>query len=172
MRRADSLEKTLMLGKIEGKRRGQQTMRRLDSITVQWTCCCSVTQSCLMFCDPMDSSTPGFLVFHYVPGFAQTHVHGVSDATQPSHPLLPASPPTLTLSQHQGLSQWACSSHQVSVLLSVFSSIWYSWPVLPCWEKKKILFNHLASVCCRLAFSFDLSINFFTLPCWLFLLCS
>ena len=52
MQRMDSLEKTLMLGKIEGKRRGQQRTRWLESITVQWTsCCCSVTQSCLMFCD-------------------------------------------------------------------------------------------------------------------------
>ena len=81
-------------------------MRWLASITVQWTCCCcSVTQLCPILCDPMVCSTPGFPVLHYVPEFAQTHVHGVSDATQPSHPLLPPSPPTLNLSQHQGLFQ-------------------------------------------------------------------
>ena len=57
---------------------------------------------------------PGFLVLHYLPEFAQTHVHRVSDAIQPSHPLLPPSPPTLNLSQHQGLLQWVSSSHQVS----------------------------------------------------------
>ena len=54
------------------------------------TCsCCSVTQSCLTLCDSMDCSTPGFLVLHYLLEFAQTHVHGVSDAMQPSHLLLP-----------------------------------------------------------------------------------
>ena len=44
-------------------------MRWLDSITVQWTCCCcSVAQLCPIFCDPMVCSTPGFPVLHYVPG--------------------------------------------------------------------------------------------------------
>ena len=132
----------------------------------------AVTQSCPTLCDPMDCRMPGFPVHRRPPELTQTYIHWVGDGIQPSHPLSSPSPSAVTLSQHQGLSQWACSSHQVSVLLSVFSSIWYSWPVLPCWKKKKILFNHLASVCCRLAFSFDLSINFFTLPCWLFLLCS
>ena len=50
----------------------------------------------------MDCSTPGFPVLHCLPEFAQTHVHWVSDAIQPSHPLLPPSPPVLNLSQHQG----------------------------------------------------------------------
>ena len=63
-------------------------------------CCCSVAQSCLNLCDPMDCSTPGFLVLHYLPKFAQTHVHWVSDAIQPSCPLLLPSPPSLDLSQH------------------------------------------------------------------------
>ena len=52
-------------------------------------CCCSVTQSFLTFCDPMDFSTPGFPVLHYLLEFAQTHVHWVGDAIQSSHPLLP-----------------------------------------------------------------------------------
>ena len=47
-------------------------------------CCCSVAQSCLTVRNPMDCSTPGFPVLHYLPEFAQTHVHWVSDATQPS----------------------------------------------------------------------------------------
>ena len=55
-------------------------------------CCCSVTQLCPPLCDPRDGSTPGFLVFNYLPEFAQTHVHWVSDDIQPSNPLLPASP--------------------------------------------------------------------------------
>ena len=62
-------------------------------------------QSCLALCDQMDCSTPDFPVLHYLPEVAQTHVHGVDDALQPSHPLLPPSPPSLSLSQHQGLFQ-------------------------------------------------------------------
>ena len=50
-------------------------------------CCCSVAQSCLTLCDPMDCSTPGFPVLHNLPEFAQTHVHWVGDAIQPSPPL-------------------------------------------------------------------------------------
>ena len=61
-------------------------------------CCCLVAQLCLTLCNPMDCSTPGFPVLHYLPEFAQTHSHRVSDATQPSHPLLPSSPPALNLS--------------------------------------------------------------------------
>ena len=70
-------------------------------------CCCSVAKSCPTLCDPMDCSTPSFPVLHYLLEFAQTHVHWVSDAILSSHFLLPASPPTLTLSQHQGLFQWS-----------------------------------------------------------------
>ena len=58
----------------------------------------SVAQLCLTLCDPMDCSTPGFPVHHQLPEFTQTHVHWVSDATQPSHPLLSPSPPTFNLS--------------------------------------------------------------------------
>ena len=55
--------------------------------------CCSVAQSCLALCDPMDWSTPGSPVLHYIPESAQTHVHWVSDITQPSsRPLLSPSP--------------------------------------------------------------------------------
>ena len=50
--------------------------------------CCSVAQSCLTLCDPMDHSTPGFPVLHHLLEFAQTHVHWVGDAIQPSHPLM------------------------------------------------------------------------------------
>ena len=65
----------------------------------------SVTQLCLTLCDPMDCSTPGFLVHHHLLELAPTHVHQVSDAIQPSHPLLSPSPPTFNLSQHQVLFQ-------------------------------------------------------------------
>ena len=56
----------------------------------------------------MDCSMPGFPVLHYLPEFAQIHVHGVGDAIQPSHPLAP-SPPAFNLFQHQGLFQWVGS---------------------------------------------------------------
>ena len=62
----------------------------------------------------MDCSTPGSSVFHYLLDFAQTHVHWVGDAIQPSHPLSPPSPPAFSLSQHQGLFQWVSSLHQMT----------------------------------------------------------
>ena len=64
---------------------------------------CSVAQSCLTLCNPMDCSTPGFPVHHQFPEFTQTHVHWVGDAIQPSHPLSSPSPPTFSLSQNQVL---------------------------------------------------------------------
>ena len=61
----------------------------------------SVAQLCLTLCNPMNCSMPGFSVHHYLPEFAQTHVHWVSDTIQPSHPLLPTSPLAPDFSQHQ-----------------------------------------------------------------------
>ena len=77
----------------------------------------SVTQSCLTLCDCMDCSMPGLPVHHQLLEFTQTHVHGVGDAIQPSHPLSCHSPPAFNLSQHQGLFQWVSSSHQVAKVL-------------------------------------------------------
>ena len=77
----------------------------------------SVPQSCSILCDPMDCSTPGLPVHHQLLEFTQTHVHWVSDAIQPSHPLSSPSPPVFNLSQHQGLFQWVSSSHQVAKVL-------------------------------------------------------
>ena len=56
-------------------------------------------------CDPIDCSTPGLPVHHQLLELPQTHVHQVSDAIQPSHPLSSPSPPAFNLSQHQGLFQ-------------------------------------------------------------------
>ena len=74
----------------------------------------SVTQSYLSVCDCIAYSTPGFPVHHQLLELAQTHVHWVSDAIQPSHPLSSPSPPTFNLSQHQGLSNE--------------SILWIRWP--------------------------------------------
>ena len=67
----------------------------------------------------MDRSTPGFPVHHQLPELAQTHVHGVSDTIQPSHPLSSAFPPAFNLSQHQDLFQGVSSSHQVAKVLEL-----------------------------------------------------
>ena len=72
----------------------------------------SVTQSSLTLCNLMDCSMPGFPVHHQLPELAQTHVHRISDAIQPSHPLLSPSPRAPNPSQHQSLFQWANSSHE------------------------------------------------------------
>ena len=65
--------------------------------------CCSLAESCLALCNHLDCSTPAFPVLHQFPELAQTHVHRVSDAIQPSHPLSSPSPLALNLSQHQGV---------------------------------------------------------------------
>ena len=83
----------------------------------------SITQSCLTLCDLMDHSTPGFPVHHLLLEFTQTHVHRVSDAIQPSHPLLFPSPPAFNLSQHQGLFKWISSLHRVENYWSFSFSI-------------------------------------------------
>ena len=54
----------------------------------EFVVCCSLAQLCLTLCDPMDCTMPGFLVLHYPSEFAQTHVHWVGNAIQPSHPLV------------------------------------------------------------------------------------
>ena len=79
--------------------------------TVQFS---SVTQSCPTLCDPMNRSTPGLPVHHQLPEFIQTHVHQVSDAIQPSHPLSSPSPPASNPSQHQSfpMSQFFTSGGQ------------------------------------------------------------
>ena len=56
------------------------------------------TQLCLTLCNPMDCSTPGFPVLHYLPEYVQTDVHWIGDTMQPSHPLSSSSPPAFNLS--------------------------------------------------------------------------
>ena len=76
-----------------------------------------VAQSCPTLCNPMDHSTPGLPVHHQLPEFTKTHVHWVSDAIWPSHPLLSPFPPAFNLSQHQDLFQGGGSSYQVAKVL-------------------------------------------------------
>ena len=81
--------------------------------------CCSVIQSLPTLCNSMDCSTSGFPVLHGLPEFAQTHVHWVGDAIQPSHPLSFPSPPFLSFPQHQGPFLWVSSSHQAAKVLEL-----------------------------------------------------
>ena len=75
------------------------------------------TQSCPTLGNPKDCSTPGFPVHHQLLELAQTHVHWVSDAIKPSHPLSSPSLPAFNLSQNWYLFQWVSSSHQVAKVL-------------------------------------------------------
>ena len=77
----------------------------------------SVAQLCPTLFDPKNCSTPGLPVHHQLLESTQNHVHRVSDAIQPSHPLSSPSPPALNLSQHQSLFKWVSSSHQVAKVL-------------------------------------------------------
>ena len=79
----------------------------------------SVTQSCPILCDPMNRSTPGIPIHHQLPEFTQTHLHWVSDAIQPSHPLSSPFPLVPNPSPHQGLFQWVNSSHEVAEVLEL-----------------------------------------------------
>ena len=97
----------------------------------------SVTQSCPTLCHPMNRSMPGLPVHHHLPEFTQTHVHRVSDAIQPSHPLSSPSPPAPNPSQHQSLSQGVSSSHDSSnaaftwfglILLTLFIDTFFFFP--------------------------------------------
>ena len=95
----------------------------------------SVAQSCLTLCNPMNRSTPGLPVHHQLPEFTQTHVHRVSDAIQPSHPLSSPSPPAPNPSQHQSfptsqLFTWGGQSIGVSASASVFPMNTQNWSPL------------------------------------------
>ena len=74
--------------------------RFLSALSHPWPL---VTRLCLTLWNPMDCCMPDFLVLHHFPELAQIHVHWVSDAIQPSHPLSPPSPPALSLSHHQSI---------------------------------------------------------------------
>ena len=95
---------------------------------------CSVTQSCLTLCDPMNRSTPGLPVHQQLPEFTQTHVHRVSDAIQPSHPLSSPSPPA-----PQSLPATVFSSE--STLCMRWPKYWsFSFSIIPFKEIPGLIF--------------------------------
>ena len=99
-------------------------------VSVQFS---SVTQSCPTLCDPMNCSTPGLPVHHQILEFTQTHVHGVSDAIQPSHPL--SSPSASNPSQHQSFSS-------ESTLQMRWPKYWsFSFGIIPSKEIPGLIFR-------------------------------
>ena len=98
-----------------------QQRQRWNYFVLLWTVSTSLTG------DPMNCNTPGFPVFHCLPEFAQTYVHWVSDAIQPSHSPLTPSLPALNLPQHQDLFQWVSSSYQVAKGFSILQSQHQPW---------------------------------------------
>ena len=109
----------LHLAEFSGKPRGKGILSDEIWLASQAHQCCSVqsVSRVWLFATPMDCSTPGLPVHHQLPEFPQTHVHWVSDAIQPPHPLSSLSPPTFNLSQHQALFKRVSSSHQVAKVL-------------------------------------------------------
>ena len=112
-------------------------------------------------CNYMDCSMPGFPVHHQLLELAQTHIHRVSDAIQPSHLLFSPPPAAFNLSQHQSLSQWVSSSHQVAkglglqhqsfqwVFRTSFRIDWFDLLEIrgTLWKGKKQVMVHIS--CCQ-----------------------
>ena len=113
----------------------------------------------------MNCSTPGFSVLHYLPEFAQTHVHWVSDAIQPSHPLSASSPLAFSLSQHQGIFQWVSSLHQVDKVLKLQHQS-FQW----IFRLEFRLFSVAAGIGSKVCS--DVLLSLFWLLCCVFLECS
>ena len=80
--------------------------------------CCSIAQLYPALWNPMDCSMSGFPVLHHLSELAQTHIHWVDNAIQPSRPLSSPSP-AFNLSQSQGHFQWVSSSHQEARVLEL-----------------------------------------------------
>ena len=102
-------------------------------VSVQFS---SVAQSCLILCDPMNCSMPGLPVHHQLPEFTQTHVHRVSDAIQPSHPLSSPSPPAPNPSQHHAIASLSIPALKLVSLAS--------------YAIFKIHFNFIITICAQI----------------------
>ena len=132
---SDSLRETMVIIALQVRSRGSWTLLPTGNLGVKSRvispeeaglgeraaefCSCSVAKAWPILCYRMDCSMPGIPVLHRLLEFAQTHVHWVSDAIQPSHPLSLPSPLAFNLSQHQGLFQIISSSHQVAKLVEL-----------------------------------------------------
>ena len=116
----------------------------------------------------MDCSMPGLPVHHQLPEFTQTHVHWVSDAIQPSHPLSSPSPPAFSLSQHQGLFKWVSSSHQVAKVLELSKEVLaphsstLAWKIP--WMEEPEKLQSMGSL--RVRHDWVTSLSLFTFMCW------
>ena len=97
--------------------------------SVSWVILLVFSRSvCPTLCVAMDCSIPGFPVLHHLLELAQTQVHWVSDAIQPSHPLSSPSLPAFSLSQHQSLFQWVNSSHAMAEVLELqLQHLFFKW---------------------------------------------
>ena len=113
----------------------------------------SVAQLCPTLCDPMNRSTLGLPVHHQLLEFTETHVHRVSDAIQPSHPLSSPSSPAPNPSQHQSLFQWVNSSHEVAKVLELAV-----YKIVTVTNIYGTLVS-LGSMCCQCWNSFNLQTN-------------
>ena len=128
----------VLCGELNGKKPPPHQMRMY--VSAQFS---SVIQSCPTLCDPLSHSTPGLPVHHQLPESTQTHVHWVSDAIQPSHPLSSPFPPAPNPSQHQGLFQWVSFPHQVAKVLEfqlqhqsghMYTCDWFTLPYSRNWH--------------------------------------
>ena len=116
-------------------------------------CFCSVAQSCLTLCDPMDCSTPGFPVLHHLLELAQTHVHWVGYAIQPSHkstPIRTAKIKNLTISstgEDAKKAKHLTFSYKSKHKLSIWP--WTNNPTLRCYPKEMLIFVH-SKICMQM----------------------
>ena len=113
----------------------------------------SVPQLCPTLCNPMNCSTLGSPVHHQLPMLTQTHVHRVSDAIQPSYPVLSPSPPAFNLFQHQSFFKGVSSSRTVAKVLEfqlqhpsfqltgLISFRWTGWISLQSKELSRVFSN-------------------------------
>ena len=101
-------QKCISCPKSKGKRRLGNWMKLVYVVVVE------LFSRVWLFVTPMDCSMPGFPVLHQLPQFAQTPVHWICDAIQPSHLLSLPSPPAFNLSQYWGIFQWVGSLHQIT----------------------------------------------------------
>ena len=114
----------------------------------------SFTQSCPTLCDPMNHSTPGLPVHHQLLEFTQTHVHWVSDAIQPSHPVIPFSscPQSFPASGSFQMSQLFASGGQsigVSASTSILPMNTQDWSPLGWTGWISLQFKGLSRVFCN-----------------------